>query len=85
MAGIVAGIHAVKHALESGAEVAELLIERGKKHPRLNELVHLARAAGVPVSFRPRQALERLAAGVSHQGAVARLAARKRPDFADTE
>ena len=82
MAGIVAGIHAVKHALESGAEVSELLIERGKKHPRLNELVHLARAAGVPVSFRPRQALERLAAGVPHQGAVARLAARKRPDFA---
>ncbi len=69
----VAGIHAVRHALEAG-EVAELLIEKGKRHPRINELVALARARKVRVSFLPREALARRAGGTMHQGAVALLA-----------
>jgi len=73
MARTLAGIHAVRHALESGQSIRELVIEKGKQHPRLNELVHLARGAGIPVSFSPRQALERLAQGVPHQGVVAHL------------
>jgi 23S rRNA (guanosine2251-2'-O)-methyltransferase len=74
MARTLAGIHAVRHALDSGQSIRELVIEKGKQHPRLNELVHLARQAGIPVHFSPRQALERLAAGVPHQGVVAQLA-----------
>lgn len=68
---ILAGIHAIKHAFEAGQAVDELLIEKGKRHPRLNELIHLAKKAGVQVSFVPREALQRLAEGVPHQGAVA--------------
>jgi 23S rRNA (guanosine2251-2'-O)-methyltransferase len=68
---ILAGIHAIKHAFEAGQAVDELLIEKGKRHPRLNELIHLAKKAGVRVSFVPREALQRLAEGVPHQGAVA--------------
>jgi len=68
---IVAGIHAVKHALESGQAINELMIEKDKRHPRLNELIHLAKKTGVPVSFAPRDVLQRLAEGVPHQGAVA--------------
>ncbi|HKI62093.1 MAG TPA: 23S rRNA (guanosine(2251)-2'-O)-methyltransferase RlmB [Mariprofundaceae bacterium] len=70
----LAGIHAIKAALEAGESIDELLIEKGKGHPRLNELIHLARKARIRVSFVPREALQRLAAGVPHQGAVARLA-----------
>ncbi|MCF7821154.1 MAG: 23S rRNA (guanosine(2251)-2'-O)-methyltransferase RlmB [Mariprofundaceae bacterium] len=75
---MIAGIHAVKHALESGKtdageSVDELMIEKGKKHPRINELIHLAKKAGIRVSFVPRQALERQADGVPHQGVVACL------------
>jgi 23S rRNA (guanosine2251-2'-O)-methyltransferase len=82
MARTLAGIHAVRHALDSGQALRELVIEKGKQHPRLNELVHLARQAGIPVSFVPRQALERLAAGVPHQGVVAQLAGEAaRVDF----
>jgi len=55
---ILAGIHAVKHALESGDPIAEMIIEKGKKHPRINELIHLAKQQGIHVSFQPRQALE---------------------------
>ncbi len=77
----VAGIHAVRHALEAG-QVAELLIEKGKRHPRINELIHLARQAGVRCSFAPREALARRAGGAVHQGAVARLeAGRPAADF----
>lgn len=71
----LAGIHAVKHALEAGEAVDTLLIEKGRQHPRLNELIHLARKAGIRVSFVPKDQLQRLAAGVPHQGVVAELAA----------
>lgn len=73
MARTLAGIHAVRHALDSGQPIRELIVEKGKQHPRLNELVHLAKKAGIRVSFSPRQALERLAEGVPHQGVVAQL------------
>jgi len=52
----------------------EMLIEKGKRHPRINELIHLAKKNGVRYSFVPRQALERLAQGVPHQGVVAKMA-----------
>jgi len=71
---VVAGIHAVKHALDAGEPVDELLIEKGKHHPRLNELIHLARKKGIRFSFVPKQALMRLAEGAPHQGVVAKMA-----------
>ena len=73
MAESIAGIHAVKHALETG-RVDELLIEKGKRHPRLNELIHLAKKAGIRFSFVPKETLNRLAGGVPHQGVAARMA-----------
>jgi len=73
MTQMIAGIHAVKHALEAGEPIDELLIEKGKKHPRINELVHLAKKVGIRFNFVPKQALERHANGVPHQGVVARL------------
>ncbi len=80
---VLAGIHAVKHALESGDPIAEIIIEKGKKHPRINELIHLARKQGIRVVFQPRQALERLSEGVPHQGVVARIQSGKRLRFED--
>lgn len=74
MGRVVAGIHAVKHALEAGEPVEMLLVEKGRQHPRLNELIHLARKAKLRVSFVPKEQLQRLAGGVPHQGVVAELA-----------
>jgi len=73
MSQTIAGIHAVKHALDAGEAIDELMIEKGKKHPRINELIHLAKKAGIRFSFVPKQALERHAEGVPHQGVVARM------------
>jgi 23S rRNA (guanosine2251-2'-O)-methyltransferase len=72
--GVLAGIHAVRHALSAGESIDALLIEKGKRHPRINELIHLAKKSGVRFSFVPKEALARLAEGASHQGVVARLA-----------
>lgn len=71
---VIAGIHAVKHALTAGEAIDELLVEKGKSHPRLNEVVHLAKKARLRVAFVPRERLVKLAEGVPHQGVVARLA-----------
>jgi len=74
---VLAGIHAVKHALDAENSIDELLIEKGKHHPRLNELIHLAKKSRIRVSFVPKEALVRLAEGVPHQGVVARLSAEQ--------
>lgn len=78
---IIAGIHAVKHALDAGENLDELMVIKGKSHPRLNELVHLARKAKVSISFVPKEALERLAEGVPHQGVVAKTAMKGQISF----
>jgi len=82
---VLAGIHAVKHALEADVSIDELLIEKGKHHPRINELIHLAKKSGVRHSFVPKQALARLADGVPHQGVIAKVAAEGEAQFASFE
>jgi len=74
---VLAGIHAVKHALDAGGDIHELMVEKGKSHPRLNELIHLAKKSGIRVTFVPKEALVRLSEGVPHQGVVARLSAQQ--------
>jgi len=78
---VIAGIHAVKHALDAGENLDELMVIKGKSHPRLNELVHLARKAKVRISFVPKEALERLAEGVPHQGVVVKTAMKGQVSF----
>ena len=80
---VLAGIHAIKHALDANEKLDELLVVKGKTHPRLNELVYLAKKSSVKVSFVPREALERLADGVPHQGVVARIQPKNMVDFKD--
>ncbi len=79
----IAGIHAVKHALDAGEGIDELVVLKGKTHPRLNELIHLARKAKVRVSFVPKEALERMADGVPHQGVVAKMTPKGAVNFKD--
>ena len=79
----IAGIHAVKHALDVGEGIDELVVLKGKTHPRLNELIHLARKAKVRVSFVPKEALERMSDGVPHQGVVAKITPKGAVNFKD--
>ncbi len=70
---IVCGIHAVRQVLTNGPEHAlDLWIESGPPNPRLRDLLKLAAQHGLAVQRAASRTLDRLAAGVRHQGAVLR-------------
>ena len=74
----VAGINAVASAIEHDAEhVREVLLEAGAKNPRIAEIEGNARRMGIDVRRVAQQALDGVAGGLRHQGAVARYAAAK--------
>ena len=74
---ILSGIHPVAEALRAKHPLERLLVAQGAGGPRLQELIDLARRAGVPVRFEPRPALDRLAGSSAHQGVIAMGAARQ--------
>ncbi len=67
----VFGVHAVHALLDRGETPRELWVQEGDAEQRLAELVVKARRGGARVTVRPRDELERLASGASHQGIVA--------------
>jgi 23S rRNA (guanosine2251-2'-O)-methyltransferase len=80
---ILTGIHPVAEALRAHHPLERILVARGAGGPKLQEIIDLARKASVPLRFEPREALERLAGGVAHQGVVALGAATKYADLDD--
>src|SRR5690606_2000721 len=74
----VAGINAVASAIEHDAEhVREVLLEAGARNPRITEIEGNARRLGIEVRRVAQQALDGVAGGLRHQGAVARYAAAR--------
>ncbi|MFC7300488.1 23S rRNA (guanosine(2251)-2'-O)-methyltransferase RlmB [Cognatiluteimonas weifangensis] len=74
----IAGINAVASAIEHDADnVREVLLEAGAKNPRIVEIEGHARRLGIDVRRVAQQALDGVAGGLRHQGAVARYAAAK--------
>ena len=70
------GVGPVLEALRAGNRPVErIMILEGAHESRLRELLGLANAAGVPVRRATRFELDRLAAGVHHQGVVASVSA----------
>ena len=74
------GIHAVTAALRKAAEgtaaIERVVIARGSRNPRLQEIVQECRRLGIPVRFEPTRAVGRLARTAAHQGVVAQTSAR---------
>lgn len=72
--GIALGFQAVKTALEhKPAQVERVMLARRQRDARTQQIVRLAREAGIPFGEVPRDGLDRLAAGARHQGIVAKL------------
>ncbi len=67
---ILAGIHPVREALRAGRAIDRVLIARGAGGARLQEIIDLCRHAGVSVRFEPREALDRMGRGATHQGVI---------------
>jgi 23S rRNA (guanosine2251-2'-O)-methyltransferase len=81
----ICGLHAVLAALRKNPQdVEEIWISEARGDKRMAGVVDAARQAGVKIHKSARDALDRLAEGVRHQGVVARLRAaplRKEQDF----
>ena len=61
----------MREALRTARPFDKVLVAKGSAGPRLQEIIELCREKSVPVRFEPREALDRAAKGVSHQGVVA--------------
>ncbi len=70
MASLV-GIHPVREAIRAGRPLDRVLIAKGASNLRIQELIELCRAHGIPVRFESREHLDRASGGVAHQGVVA--------------
>jgi 23S rRNA (guanosine2251-2'-O)-methyltransferase len=75
------GIHPVLEALRARSPLNRVLIAKGASGPRLQQIIDLCRECSVPLRFEPRDALDRLAGGSSHQGVVALGAAFQHVEF----
>lgn len=80
----IAGINAVAAALENDPDnVREIMLEARARNPRLVELTELARTHGIATRTVASEVLDRLAAGVRHQGVVAQYSAARSLDEND--
>jgi len=74
----IVGINAVAAAIEHDAEnVREVLLEASAKNPRITEIESNARRKDIGVRRVAQNALDGVAGGLRHQGAVARYVAAK--------
>lgn len=80
----IVGINAVASAVDHDAgNVREVLLEAGAKNPRIGTIEEEARRRGIDVRRVAQNALDGVAGGLRHQGAVARYAAAKTHDEDD--
>ncbi len=71
---VLAGIHAVKSALQRKPDqIRRLLISAGRKDKRMDEIRQLARANQLRIEDADTSQLDQLTGGVRHQGVVALL------------
>jgi 23S rRNA (guanosine2251-2'-O)-methyltransferase len=68
---VIAGLHPVREALLAGRPLDRVHVARGAAGARLQEVIELCRQRRIPVRFESRDALDRIAEGVPHQGVAA--------------
>jgi 23S rRNA (guanosine2251-2'-O)-methyltransferase len=74
MADFLYGVNPVREALSgSGRKPLELLLVKGERSARLEELIELAQKQQLKTVFRERRELDRLAGQTHHQGVLLRL------------
>jgi 23S rRNA (guanosine2251-2'-O)-methyltransferase len=74
---LICGINPVLEALAAGTRHFDrLLVVKGLRNRRISEAIARASKLGVPLRFEPREALDRMAGGVPHQGLIAVVSAK---------
>ncbi len=82
---VISGIHAVREALKNRRELEKVVVAKGAAGPRIQEIVDLAREAGVHLRFEARDLLDRAATTSAHQGVVAFAAAHGYVSFEELD
>src|SRR6202046_319971 len=65
------GFHAVEEALAAGRALDRILVAKGRHGERVEAVVQLAKAKGVPVRFEDRLQIARLGGTRGHPGGAA--------------
>ena len=74
---LICGINPVLEALAAGTRHFDrLLVVKGLRNRRISDAIGRASQLGVPLRFEPREALDRMAGGVPHQGLIAVVSAK---------
>lgn len=82
---MVYGIHAVRSALQrNSGSISEVWVQDGAGR-RLGELLAEIEAAGVPVCFKARTALDQIVGDARHQGVLALIEQRSAPKVAEAD
>src|SRR5688572_12291059 len=69
---LICGINPVLEALQAGTrQFDRLLVVKGLRNRRVSDAITRASELGVPLRFETREALDRMASGVPHQGIIA--------------
>lgn len=69
---LICGINPVLEALNAGTRHFDrLLVVKGIRNRRVSEAMARASQMGVPLRFEARETLDRMAAGLPHQGVIA--------------
>ncbi len=61
----------MREALRANQPLDRVLIVKAAAGTRIQEIIDLCRTGGIPVRFETREALDRMAKGVPHQGVIA--------------
>jgi 23S rRNA (guanosine2251-2'-O)-methyltransferase len=74
---LICGINPVLEALAAGTRHFDrLLVVKGIRNNRVSEAVSRATHLAIPLRFEPRETLDRMAAGIPHQGIIAVVSAK---------
>jgi 23S rRNA (guanosine2251-2'-O)-methyltransferase len=74
---LVYGLHSVEALLRRSPDrVTSLLIAQNTHNFKINQLITVAEAAGIPIKKVDREGLDKMTSGSTHQGVVAQCSAR---------
>ena len=79
----LAGPRAVSAALDAGRSIDRILVARGARGTQLQEIIDRCRKQHVPLRFEPREQLDRVSEGASHQGVLALVAQKSYASLED--
>lgn len=77
MSGQIVGRNPVIEALRAGREINKLLVSKGAKEGSIQQVLGMARQAGIVIQEVDRSRLDALAPDQAHQGVIAMVAAHR--------